>query len=275
MANAPTINLRADCAKCLCSVVDQQRSLSDVFPTQFQHYEDSRDKALAQEICFGVLRWLPKLDFSAQNFYNSHWKGKKRPLQFLLYVGMYQLLAMQFQLMAISETVDGAVTLKAPGLKGLLNGVLRNFQRQQETLVENAEHILSCRFGHPNWIIKQVQTAYPEQWESILNAAQERAPLWLRVNQQKSQGEEYLQQLNEAELAAKLVAFQHTNVAPVSIEMTSACPVEKLPHFADGYASVQDGAAQHAAALLGPQANEKILDACTAFRAGKLATYWK
>lgn len=265
MANAPTTNLRADCAKCLCSVVDQQRSLSDVFPAQFQHYEDNRDKALAQEICFGVLRWLPKLDFFCSKLLQQPLKGKKRPLQFLLYVGMYQLLAMRIPAhAAISETVDGAVTLKAPGLKGLLNGVLRNFQRQQETLVENAEHILSCRFGHPNWIIKQVQTAYPEQWESILNAAQERAPLWLRVNQQKSQGEEYLQQLNEAELAAKLVAFQHTNVAPVSIEMTSACPVEKLPRFADGYASVQDGAAQHAAALLGPQANEKILDACAA-----------
>lgn len=265
MAKAPKTNLRADCAKCLCSVVDQQRSLSDVFPAQFNHYEDSRDKALAQEICFGVLRWLPKLDFFCSKLLQQPLKGKKRPLQFLLYVGMYQLLEMRIPAhAAISETVDGAIHLKAPGLKGLLNGVLRNFQRQQETLVNSANDIPSCRFGHPNWIIKQVQASYPEHWESVLSAAQARAPLWLRVNQQKTSGEEYLEQLKAAELDAKLVAFQHTHTAPVSIELASACPVEKLPKFTNGYASVQDGAAQHAAAFLAPQTNERVLDACAA-----------
>lgn len=266
MASSPQRNnLRADCAKCLCSVVDQQRSLNDAFPAFFSDCEDSRDKALAQEICFGVLRWLPKLDFFCSKLLQQPLKGKKRSLQFLLYVGMYQLLEMRIPAhAAISETVDGAIALRAPGMKGLLNGVLRNFQRQQDDLIASADNIVSCRYGHPNWIIKQVQSTYPDTWENILDAAQSRAPLWLRINQQKTNASDYLQQLEDADLAATIVEFSHIDSAPVSIEMASACPVDKLPHFAEGYASVQDGAAQHAAALLQPQNGERILDACAA-----------
>jgi hypothetical protein len=36
---------------------------------------------------------------------------------------------------ALAETVEGAVAIKRPQLKGLINGVLRQFQRQQEELL--------------------------------------------------------------------------------------------------------------------------------------------
>mgnify|MGYP000496932433 CR=1 FL=1 len=36
---------------------------------------------------------------------------------------------------ALAETVEGAVAIKRPQLKGLINGVLRQFQRQQDELL--------------------------------------------------------------------------------------------------------------------------------------------
>ena len=43
-----------------------------------------------------------------------------------------------------------------------------------------------------------------------------------------------------------------------------AVPVERLPGFADGLVSVQDPAAQMAAALLDPAPGSRVLDACAA-----------
>ncbi|MFP3345388.1 transcription antitermination factor NusB, partial [Halomonas sp. SIMBA_159] len=56
-----------------------------------------------------------------------------RPLQFLLYVGIYQLKFMRIpDHAAISETVEAARELKGQSLTKLINGVLRNVQRQQD-----------------------------------------------------------------------------------------------------------------------------------------------
>ncbi len=50
------------------------------------------------------------------------------------------------------------MAIKRPQLKGLINGVLRQFQRQQEALLaEFAEH--ENRYLHPKWLLKRLQQA--------------------------------------------------------------------------------------------------------------------
>ncbi len=258
--NRQTSNIRAQAALCLFQVVDKGRSLSDALPQAQAALVNPKDKALLQQLCYGVLRWLPKLDFYCSRLLQKPLKGKQRPFQFLLYVGIYQLSAMRVPAhAAISETVEAALALKASGLKGLINGVLRNFQRQQQQLDEKAEQIDSCRFGHPNWFIKQIKQCYPEQWQGILEANQLQAPMWLRVNQQQFSGDDYLSQLTAAEIAAEPQAgLEH------GIRLVKPTDVFKLPGFAEGSCSVQDGAAQFAAQLMDVQPGDKVLDACAA-----------
>jgi 16S rRNA (cytosine967-C5)-methyltransferase len=55
-----------------------------------------------------------------------------------------------------------------------------------------------------------------------------------------------------------------TDYAPESLLLDRAVDVQELPGFSDGWVSVQDGAAQLAAHLIGPQPGERILDACAA-----------
>jgi 16S rRNA (cytosine967-C5)-methyltransferase len=253
-------NVRAQAANCIFQVVDKGRSLSDVLPQAQLALENPKDKALLQTMCYGVLRWLPKLDFCCSRLLEKPLKGKQRPFTFLLYVGFYQLLEMRIPPhAAISETVEAALAMKAEGLKGLINGVLRNFQRQQEDLMQAAEKVDSCRFGHPNWFIKQVKEHYPDHWQSILEANQLQAPMWIRVNQQQFTCVDYLEKMAEVEITGT----EHDTLDQ-AIKLDKPIDVFKLPGFEEGSCAVQDGAAQFAAQLMDVQPGDNVLDACAA-----------
>ncbi len=95
-----------------------------------------KDKALLQELCFGVLRTLSQLEWLINKLMSRPMTDKQRTVHYLIMVGFYQLLYTRVPPhAALAETVEGAVSIKRPQLKGLINGVLRQFQRQQETLL--------------------------------------------------------------------------------------------------------------------------------------------
>lgn len=131
-----TYNLRSIAAKAISQVLDQGQSLSTVLPGLQKSIAD-KDKALLQELCFGTLRVLPELEWCLQQLMAKPLTGKQRTLHYLLMVGLYQILHTRIPAHAIlAETVEGTVALKRPQLKGLINGVLRQFQRQQVDLLQ-------------------------------------------------------------------------------------------------------------------------------------------
>jgi 16S rRNA (cytosine967-C5)-methyltransferase len=81
----------------------------------------------------------------------------------------------------------------------------------------------------------------------------------LRINQLKTTRTDYLALLQQANIAA-----DNCNYAPQGIRLQQAVAVNQLPFFSEGWVSVQDEAAQLAATLLAPQAEQRILDACCA-----------
>jgi 16S rRNA (cytosine967-C5)-methyltransferase len=83
--------------------------------------------------------------------------------------------------------------------------------------------------------------------------------MWLRVNQQLTTTQDYLQRLSEAGHVAQLSAC-----APQAIRLEVPTDVRNLPDFSAGYVSVQDAAAQLAAPLLAARAGDRVLDACAA-----------
>lgn len=262
MANNKAANIRALAAKCTYAVIDQGRSLGDELPKQIAKIE-LKDKGLLQEICYGVLRYLPELENQVQQLIEKPLKGKQRVFHFLMLVGIYQLKYMRIpDHAAVSETVEAANALKNRHLGGLINGVLRNYQRNVEKQLTNttqAELPNPIKYNHPGWFIKKIQAAYPDQWQSILIANQERPPMWLRVNQQHNSTESYLEQLNNTD-----IAFEYVDPKSQAIKLNQAVGVEKLPGFAQGHVSIQDGAAQQAAILLDCKEADNVLDCCAA-----------
>src|SRR5690606_16781162 len=141
--------------------------------------------ALLKELCFGSCRWFFQLDSRLQHLLGKPLKKKDADIHALLILGMYQLehLGMP-DYVSINETVNATVLLKKVWAKGLVNGVLRQFQRELAAgLPALSEH--SSRFSHPAWLIEQLRHDWPEHWQSILEAGNTQAPMTLRVNLQQ------------------------------------------------------------------------------------------
>ncbi|MFC0227865.1 16S rRNA (cytosine(967)-C(5))-methyltransferase RsmB [Serratia aquatilis] len=251
-------NLRSHAAKTIGQVLDQGQSLSAILPPLQKNISD-KDRALLQELCFGTLRVLPQLEWCIQQLMAKPMTGKQRTLHYLLMVGLYQLLYTRIPAHAVlAETVEGAVALKRPQLKGLINGVLRQFQRQQEELLARAANNQS-RYLHPSWLLERIKQAYPAHWEQIVDANNQKPPMWLRVNRLHHTREDYLQLMQQAGIAAE----PHKEYRD-AIRLLTPCSVTDLPGFADGWVTVQDASAQGCIDLLDPQDGEQILDLCAA-----------
>lgn len=253
-----SINLRSLSAQLIERVVDKGESLNTALPAAQKKLSD-KDSALVQEICFGVLRTLPQLEALIGKLMERPLTGKQRVLHYLIMVGLYQLEYTRVPAhAALAETVAGAEVLKRTSLKGLLNGVLRQFQRQREELLASIQDGPQ-RYLHPGWLLKRLQHAWPEQWQQIVEANNQRPPMWLRVNRQHQDRDAWLNKLVESGRNA-----QPADDVTDALRLDAPAPVSQLPGFAQGWVTVQDLSAQRCALLLEPQNGEQILDLCAA-----------
>ena len=255
-------NIRAICAQAIFNVLEDGQSLSTAL-TLSSHKIAEKDRALVQEICFGVMRVLPELNFYIHTLMSKVLTGKNRVLHYLLLVGIYQILYTRIpEHAAVGETVNAVNDLKKSALKGLVNGVLREFLRQQASLqqkfIQDNKQQTSQTL-HPSWLLNRLKQAYPQQWQNIINANNQKPPMWLRVNLNHYSVSEYQQLLAEQQIESEAFAD-----LPCAIRLLSPVNVTKLPYFAEGAVTVQDLSAQYAAYLLAPKNGEQILDMCAA-----------
>jgi len=167
--------------------------------------------------------------------------------------------------------VDQAVTAvrhRAAPAAGFVNAVLRRFLRERDALVAAVRHSPLGAYNHPPWWVERVKRDWPQAWLRLLEGANQRPPMTLRVNVRRSTGADYVQRLAAAGRAAELLPDDA--LRGQAVHLAQACPVPQLPGFAEGEVSVQDAAAQRAAPLLlgsGPTAlrpGARVLDACAA-----------
>lgn len=252
------------CARALAAtisyqVIDKNQSLSAQLDQQLVRC-NAKDRPLVQELCYGVVRLLPRLDYWTRQLMDKPLKGKYRCAHFLILVGLYQLFYTRIPPhAAVSETVQASREIKLSNFSKLINGVLRSALRKRDELMDAISNIPSLQFCHPKWLSQAIETAYPDHWQDILSANNERAPMWLRVNQRHQNTTDYLARLKSEQLIAYPSPFSVD-----ALRLEQPVNVHKLPGFEQGDVSVQDSAAQMAARLLDPQPGDKILDACAA-----------
>jgi 16S rRNA (cytosine967-C5)-methyltransferase len=158
--------------------------------------------------------------------------------------------------------VDQAVTAAASNpdtsrAKGMVNAVLRRFLRERASLMATVSSLPSAVWNYPDWWIKASQAAWPAGWQSLLQAGNSEPPLSLRINRRKTTVEEFLALLASRGMAGR-------KIGPAAVRLHKPVPVQQIPGFEDGLASVQDAAAQGAAPLLDVQDGMRVLDACAA-----------
>jgi 16S rRNA (cytosine967-C5)-methyltransferase len=108
-------------------------------------------------------------------------------------------------------------------------------------------------------LLDELQNDWPGQWQDVAHQNNLQAPMWLRINRQKTDRETFVRLLADAGLETRL----HDRAAD-AVALHPPLAVGRIPGFANGLFSVQDPAAQLAADLVAPQAGERILDACAA-----------
>jgi 16S rRNA (cytosine967-C5)-methyltransferase len=158
--------------------------------------------------------------------------------------------------------VDQAVTAAAADsemahAKGMVNAILRRYLREKDALLKSAAGTQMARWNYPDWWIDRMRSAYPRDWQAILEAGNAAPPLTLRVNQRKISVDDYLATLTKQGIAAD-------RIGPFAVRLAQATPVGLIPGFNEGLVSVQDAAAQLAAPLLDLRDGMRVLDACAA-----------
>ncbi len=253
-------NTRAIAATLIVEVLENQQPLTKVLAAFKKNCHKDIDAGFVLALAFGVLRWLPRLDFVLHKLLEKPLKAKDKDLQCLLYVGLFQLMFLQTApYAAVTETVDACLALQKPWASKLVNAILRNYQREATRLQGLMETEASALYAHPSWLMQAIQNAWPAHWQSILEANNQAPPLVLRINIQQISREDYLSRLEEQHIEA--FAIDHTTAG---IQLKTPQNIETLPGFEAGYFSVQDAASQAIAGLLDLKPGLRVLDACAA-----------
>ncbi|MFO1434935.1 MAG: 16S rRNA (cytosine(967)-C(5))-methyltransferase RsmB [Gammaproteobacteria bacterium] len=213
--------------------------------------------SLCRELAAGTLRFRPRLEAILRRLLNRPLASNAQDIHALLLVGLYQLEELKTPAhVAVSNTVEAARILNRGWACSLVNGVLRNHERNRQPLTAGSE---AERFAHPQWLIEALRNTYPDCWQQILEAGNQRPPMTLRVNRLRTSRDDYQRSLHDAGIIAT-----NTKHADCGIRLETPVDVDSLPGFAAGLVSVQDEAAQFAAPLLDVQPGQRVLDACAA-----------
>ena len=251
-----SLSPRAAAARLLAEVLDGQ-SLATLLPKGLERVDDNA-RALARELIYGSLREWPRLEALVQQRLQKPLKRKDNDIFALMVIGLHQLSAMRLPVhAAVSETVATARELKKPWATGLINGVLRSWQREH-TAMESALR-RSDADAMPGWLWQQIRREWPDQAEQIFLAARSHPPMTLRVNVSRTTRDNAVETLKQAGIDVK-----PSPTVPTAISLDTPMDVTAIPGFEQGLVSVQDESAQLAALLLAPQSGEAILDACAA-----------
>jgi 16S rRNA (cytosine967-C5)-methyltransferase len=233
------------------------QSLNTVLPPISEQVA-ARDRALLQQLCFGCLRFIPRLEALLAELLSKPLRDRDDDLRGLLLVGLYQLDETRIpDHAAVAATVAATRALGKGWAKGLVNAVLRRYLRERQPL--NDKLTPAAAAAHPQWLHQAVLAEWPQHAADIIEANNRQPPMTLRVNTRMTTRDEMMQAI-----AASGLESAPGVLSPDAIYLGEPCDVHRLPGFDEGHLSVQDEAAQLAAPLLAAAPGERILDACAA-----------
>jgi 16S rRNA (cytosine967-C5)-methyltransferase len=257
--STPSAAVRAEAARAVARVM-AGRTLDDALAAADTSALTTQNRSLLMALAYGVVREHSLLTALAAQLLAKPLE-KAPDVQALVLCGLHQLRSMRMPAhAAVAETVNAVALLEAHWARGMVNAVLRRYQRERRALEDALPTDPVVRLSHPAWMVDAIRRDWPRVWKKVLLENNEQAPLTLRVNRRRGTATAYLQrELPGAGLAGHLVAG-----APDAVALDEAVPVDELPGFADGLASVQDASAQLAVELLELQDGLRVLDACAA-----------
>jgi 16S rRNA (cytosine967-C5)-methyltransferase len=251
---------RALAAKGLAEVAMRGASLRDVMERNAPRLADPRDRALLMALLSEGARWWLRFDAAIDGLLEKSLRHKDPAIHALLVLGLVQLEILELQdYAAVAATVEAVRALQRPQLAGLVNAVLRRWQRERESLIAQLDAKPQTRHAHPAWLAAALQRDWPALAGSVMAADNREPPLMLRVNRRRSERQALIELLQ----GAGQVVTAHSWLSDALL-LPHSTDVTHLPGFEDGLFAVQDGAAQVAADLADLKDGLRVLDACAA-----------
>lgn len=228
---------------------------------------DKRDAALCTRLCFGVLQNRLLLDWYLARFSNTELEKLDLHVLCNLRLALYQIQFMDK--IPDSAAVNEAVSLtrkyvKNPRAAGMVNGVLRSYLRQWDSLPEpegaDWRETLSIRYSHPRWLVEEFAGRLGrEGTEALLRAGNGQPPTMAQVNPLKADRNK----VKEA-LAAQNVQAEEHPWLPGCLTLGGTGDLERLEAYQNGWFYIQDGAAKLSVLAADPQPGQRVLDCCAA-----------
>jgi 16S rRNA (cytosine967-C5)-methyltransferase len=253
---SPGAQIRALSARVVWQVLDQRQSLKAVLASARSEIEDLRDRALLEAVSYAVIRHKRSLDYAASRLLQKALPRDDAITQCLLLVGLAQLHLMKLpEHAAVSATVDAARLLGKAPRAALINAILRRSLREGLAVSED----FAVQNDHPDWLLRQLQADWPEDWQDIVRANNRQAPLWIRINGQRTSRDAYAALLEQA-----AIAFKAGTLNGQSILIDPPMMPTRLPGWQEGLLAVQDQSAQLASEALAITPDMTVLDMCAA-----------
>lgn len=228
---------------------------------------DTRDSALATRLCFGVLQNRGLIDFYLSQFSKMPLKKMEHMVLQNLRLGLYQILFMDK--IPHNASVDAAVTLtkkhcKNPKASGMVNGILRNFIRQMDSLPaipqEDPLEALGITYSHPLWLVKELAKEVPEEeLPLLLEANNQHPPITAMINTVIATEKEVISSLEAENVSVSI----HPWLKDCLI-LRQTGNIEHLSAFSQGLLYIQDPASRLAVEASGVEPGQKVLDTCAA-----------
>ncbi|MGE5182070.1 MAG: 16S rRNA (cytosine(967)-C(5))-methyltransferase RsmB [Acidobacteriota bacterium] len=220
---------------------------------------DDRDRRLAAELVYGVLRHRTRIDRALA----AHADLARTPPRVLtaLRVATYQLRMLDRvpAYAAVDDAVDAARELGGAKLAGFANALLRKIAAVAEPpLPPPGRERVELECSLPRWIVDELaEVAGDAQLAARAAAFAEPAPLVARVNRRRTTREALIELLQTAGVTARAV-----DGVPGALVLDGLGDPARSPSFMRGLWTVQDAGAQMVAIVAAPRAGQRILDAC-------------
>lgn len=219
---------------------------------------DAREAALATRLTFGVTQNRMLLDWYVDRFSRGKLDLNVRTA---LRLGAYQMLFLTR--VPVSAAVNESVKLtrkfsRNPGAAGLVNAVLRNLERNRQTLAPPDE--LSIRYSHPQWLVDTFVRRLGEKGARALLACHNgEVPTMAQVNTCRVSAQAVREALTADGVEAELHPWLEN-----CLTLQSTGSLEQLRAFQKGEFYIQDAAARLAVQVADPKPGMRVLDVCAA-----------
>ncbi len=251
---------RALAAQALADVALRGASLRDAMERYAPRLADPRDRALLMALLSDGSRWWLRFDPALDRLLEKPLRQKEPAIHALLVLGLVQLEILELpDYAAVAATVQAARALQRPRLAGLVNAVLRRWQRERVELLAALDAKPQTRHAHPAWLARTIAQDWPAQADAVMAADNLEPPLMLRVNRRRTDRAALIERLRLDGYAVE----PHPWLAD-GIVLPHSTDVTRMPGFAAGEFAVQDGAAQIAGDLADLGRGQRVLDACAA-----------